>query len=392
MASSKIDIANLALKKIGARKITSFDQANNNEAVAVKNAYNDILKEVLEEHPWTFAQRRVTLSYVVSSDTSRTIEVDTFSPVAMTGATQANPVVITADNHGFDNGDKIIITGVSGMTELNGNTYYVEGKTNDTFQLVDEDNDNIDGSAFTAYTSGGQIQRATHNTPITITGATQADPVVITTLAAHGLAVNDWIKIIGVNGMTDLNDNFYQVNAVPSTTTFSLKATDDDDGGDTTDGTGFSAYTYGGIVLPAPELVVIGTYVPVVYQKPSDLIKVIKKSSECAYVTIEDDKIISDTDSLKVIYTFLNLNVSEYSSKFVQALSTRLAAEIAFEITNSVNKSRELLSLYESKVLPAAIAVDSTRGSPDEIIQDEWIDAMELGTFPATVGETWHPV
>ena len=68
----------------------------------------------------------------------------------ITGATQADPVVITAASHGMSNGDRVTIESVGGMTEVNGNTYVVAGVTTNTFQLS-----GVDGSAFTAYTSGG---------------------------------------------------------------------------------------------------------------------------------------------------------------------------------------------------------------------------------------------
>jgi len=70
--------------------------------------------------------------------------------VSITGATQANPVVITAASHGMDNGNVVDISGVVGMTELNGNTYAIANVTTNTFEL-----ENIDGTGFTAYTSGG---------------------------------------------------------------------------------------------------------------------------------------------------------------------------------------------------------------------------------------------
>ena len=41
---------------------------------------------------------------------------------------------------------------VVGMTQLNGNTYTVAGATADTFQLS-----GVDGSAYTAYSSGGNV-------------------------------------------------------------------------------------------------------------------------------------------------------------------------------------------------------------------------------------------
>ena len=81
------------------------------------------------------------------------------SDVTISGATQANPVVITATGHGYSNGDEIRITGVVGMTELNNKRYLVANKTTNTFEITDIDGNNINGTGFTAYTSGGVANR-----------------------------------------------------------------------------------------------------------------------------------------------------------------------------------------------------------------------------------------
>ena len=81
------------------------------------------------------------------------------SDVTISGATQANPVVITATGHSYDNGDEISITGVVGMTELNNKRYLVANKTTNTFEITDIDGTNINGTSFTAYTSGGVANR-----------------------------------------------------------------------------------------------------------------------------------------------------------------------------------------------------------------------------------------
>ena len=83
----------------------------------------------------------------------------TESDVTISGATAADPVVITATSHGFSNGDEIVITGVVGMTELNNKHYKVANKTTNTFEITDLDGNDIDGSGFTAYTSGGDANR-----------------------------------------------------------------------------------------------------------------------------------------------------------------------------------------------------------------------------------------
>jgi len=69
--------------------------------------------------------------------------------------TKANPAVVTATSHGYDNGNEILISGVGGMTEVNGKRFLVANKTTNTFELQDKDGVNINSSSFTTYTSGG---------------------------------------------------------------------------------------------------------------------------------------------------------------------------------------------------------------------------------------------
>lgn len=84
------------------------------------------------------------------------------SPKAITGATKANPVVITAVAHGYSNGDKVDIRNVAGMTDLNNRRFIVANKTADTFELKDNDTGlNLDGTAFSAYTLGGEVRLVT---------------------------------------------------------------------------------------------------------------------------------------------------------------------------------------------------------------------------------------
>lgn len=82
----------------------------------------------------------------------------TLAGKTITAATAANPVVITAVAHGFSNADRVLISGISGMTELNNREFIVANVTTDTFELKDPQTDvNVNGSAFTAYTSGGTV-------------------------------------------------------------------------------------------------------------------------------------------------------------------------------------------------------------------------------------------
>ena len=74
------------------------------------------------------------------------------------GATQANPVVIsTSSAHGFYEGQPVTITGVVGMTELNGNEYYANVTSTLEFALYSDSGltSSVNGTGFTPYTSSG---------------------------------------------------------------------------------------------------------------------------------------------------------------------------------------------------------------------------------------------
>lgn len=59
----------------------------------------------------------------------------------------------------LSNGDWVAISGVVGMTELNGNTYVVAGISGGTLQLHDVYGNPVDSTAFSGYASGGTLAR-----------------------------------------------------------------------------------------------------------------------------------------------------------------------------------------------------------------------------------------
>lgn len=110
------------------------------------------------------------------------------SPIAISGATSASPVVITASDHGLTDGDIVDISDVIGMTELNGNRYKVANATTHTFELYSEESQvaqnitdengnivtteegehlitelseevRIDGTGYSTYVSGGYVRK-----------------------------------------------------------------------------------------------------------------------------------------------------------------------------------------------------------------------------------------
>ena len=77
-------------------------------------------------------------------------------------ATRANPVVVTMSGHGYSNGDLVQnISSIAGMTQLNGNSYYANNVTANTVELYSDAGltTTLDGTGYTAYTSGGTAER-----------------------------------------------------------------------------------------------------------------------------------------------------------------------------------------------------------------------------------------
>ena len=77
---------------------------------------------------------------------------------AMGGITQASPGVVTTSNaHGFTEGIAVTITDVGGMTQVNGNEYYMDILTSTTFALYTDSNLSVplNTNSFDAYTTGG---------------------------------------------------------------------------------------------------------------------------------------------------------------------------------------------------------------------------------------------
>jgi hypothetical protein len=222
----------------------------------------------------------------------------------ITGVTNANPGVITSNSHGFSNGDEVYIDSVGGTTRLNGRFYLVAGAAANTFTLTDIFGNAIDTGTYGTYTSGGTVARVYEiTTPYeevdlpflqfaqnadtmyiahrnyaprkltrtghaawtlatyvrtsdpfagltdTINAATQANPGVLTTTAAHGLSVGDVIFISGVVGMTELNSRYYKVGTVPTTTTLTLTDLD----GTVVNTTAYTAYGSAGTITASDK-------------------------------------------------------------------------------------------------------------------------------------------
>lgn len=83
----------------------------------------------------------------------------TEAPKSIVSVTIATPGVLTVTANGYSVGDQVFITGMTGMTELNGGTFIVGAVTTNTIDLLDLNGNVISTAGFPAYTGGGTIAR-----------------------------------------------------------------------------------------------------------------------------------------------------------------------------------------------------------------------------------------
>lgn len=112
------------------------------------------------------------------------------------------PMVILSANHGIPAGWRTKITGLSGMKEVNPNTYYIiSAVTSDSITIND-----VNSTNFTDYITGGILE---YNIPVDLTGYTARmqirEKITSSTITAEattesgGIIINNDNKTISIN-------------------------------------------------------------------------------------------------------------------------------------------------------------------------------------------------
>jgi hypothetical protein len=111
------------------------------------------MKEPLEDHAWSFGPAVARQSLIQRKrdlDSRQSLKEEY---IEVEHVEKANPIVVKLKaRHGLDRGAKVVVSGVEGMTEINGKTFTVT-KANSQFALTL----NGDSSSWKAYTKGGRV-------------------------------------------------------------------------------------------------------------------------------------------------------------------------------------------------------------------------------------------
>ncbi|MBO6305467.1 MAG: hypothetical protein J6M62_10390 [Selenomonadaceae bacterium] len=115
------------------------------------------------------------------------------------------------------------------------------------------------------------------------------------------------------------------------------------------------------------------------FQLPADVVRIFETTAH--KWKIEGNYILTPESSVGILYTYLCEDDNKYPPRFVDALACRLAADVCFELTNNSSKQAELMNLYEGHYLPVAKSMNARDGSPDEIKDDAWVNAVYDGRW-----------
>lgn len=111
---------------------------------------------------------------------------------------------------------------------------------------------------------------------------------------------------------------------------------------------------------------------------PSDCLRVIKTNNLFGKWKIENNKLISDQSSVKVLYVSRETDTTKYDSLFIETFASRLASEMAIPITGDLKMSQDMWSLYKNKIGEAKL-IDAIEES--QYTADIPISATILGNF-----------
>jgi len=143
--STEVDIANLALQRLGQPIISTMTESSR-DANVVNQLYSQNRDYCLMLADWDCLIHRQVM--------------DRAGKVAISGATAADPVVVTCATHTYVTNELVTIEDVTGMTELNDGTFRVYAYTSVTLSLYDTNGSSLDGTGYSAWVSGGSVYLA----------------------------------------------------------------------------------------------------------------------------------------------------------------------------------------------------------------------------------------
>jgi hypothetical protein len=112
------------------------------------------------------------------------------------------------------------------------------------------------------------------------------------------------------------------------------------------------------------------------YQLPTDCLRVLGSEYADTEFKVEGRKVLTNETTMYLSYVSRIEDVSQYDAEFCEALACRIAADIAYAITNNASLTETMMKVYREK-LAEARSVSAMEGTPDNLVVDDWINARE---------------
>ena len=115
------------------------------------------------------------------------------------------------------------------------------------------------------------------------------------------------------------------------------------------------------------------------YTLPADCLRLLRILDYDSNYKVEGRKILSNTETMKILYVSRVTDPNEYDESLRETLSAALGADIAFAVTSNNQTATNMYNLFQDKLKDARF-VDSTEGQ--NIDQDLGMsDQIDAGTF-----------
>jgi hypothetical protein len=115
------------------------------------------------------------------------------------------------------------------------------------------------------------------------------------------------------------------------------------------------------------------------YTLPADCLRLLRILDYDSNYKVEGRKILSNTETMKILYVSRVTDPNEYDESLRETLSSALSADIAFAVTSNNTTATNMYNLFQDKLKDARF-VDSTEGQNVE--QDLGMaDVIDAGTF-----------
>ena len=112
---------------------------------------------------------------------------------------------------------------------------------------------------------------------------------------------------------------------------------------------------------------------------PADCLRLLRILDYDSNYKVEGRKILSNTETMKILYIGRITDPNEYDESLRETLSSALSADIAFAVTSNNTTATNMYNLFQDKLKDARF-IDSTEGQNVE--QDLGMaDVIDAGTF-----------